>query len=148
MKPKRKRLYIVGLALLFLGAAAALVLTAFEDNIVVFYSPTDLAEKGVGPGRTVRIGGLVADGSVVKSDATVTFTVTDLNKSVEVAYTGILPDLFREGQGVVAEGRIGTDGRFTATEVLAKHDENYMPKEVADALKAAGQWKHAEEAPK
>lgn len=148
MKPKRKRLYIVGLALLFLGAAAALVLTAFEDNIVFFYSPTDLAEKGVGPGRTVRIGGLVADGSVVKSDATVTFTVTDLNKSVEVAYTGILPDLFREGQGVVAEGRIGTDGRFTATEVLAKHDENYMPKEVADALKASGQWKHAEEAPK
>ncbi len=148
MKPKRKRLYIVGLALLCLGAAAALVLTAFEDNIVFFYSPTDLAEKGVGPGRTVRIGGLVADGSVVKSDATVTFTVTDLNKSVEVAYTGILPDLFREGQGVVAEGRIGTDGRFTATEVLAKHDENYMPKEVADALKASGQWKHAEEAPK
>jgi cytochrome c-type biogenesis protein CcmE len=148
VKPKRKRLYIVGLALLFLGAAAALVLTAFEDNIVFFYSPTDLAEKGVGPGRTVRIGGLVADGSVVKSDATVTFTVTDLNKSVEVAYTGILPDLFREGQGVVAEGRIGTDGRFTATEVLAKHDENYMPKEVADALKASGQWKHAEEAPK
>ena len=148
MKPKRKRLYIVGLALLFLGAAAALVLTAFEDNIVFFYSPTDLAEKGVGPGRTVRIGGLVADGSVAKSDATVTFTVTDLNKSVEVAYTGILPDLFREGQGVVAEGRIGTDGRFTATEVLAKHDENYMPPEVADALKASGQWKHAEEAPK
>ncbi|MEQ9327490.1 MAG: cytochrome c maturation protein CcmE [Rhodospirillales bacterium] len=148
MKPKRKRLYIVGLALLFLGAAAALVLTAFEDNIVFFYSPTDLAEKNVGPGRTVRIGGLVADGSVVKSDATVTFTVTDLNKSVEVAYTGILPDLFREGQGVVAEGRIGPDGRFTATEVLAKHDENYMPKEVADALKASGQWKHAEEAPK
>ena len=148
MKPKRKRLYIVGLALLFLGAAAALVLTAFEDNIVFFYSPTDLAEKNVGPGRTVRIGGLVADGSVVKSDATVTFTVTDLNKSVDVAYTGILPDLFREGQGVVAEGRIGPDGRFTATEVLAKHDENYMPKEVADALKASGQWKHAEEAPK
>lgn len=146
MKPKRKRLYIVGLALLCMGAAAALVLTAFEDNIVFFYSPSDLTEKSVAVGRTVRIGGLVAENSVEKNDATVTFTVTDLNQSVRVAYTGILPDLFREGQGVVAEGKIGADGLFTATEVLAKHDENYMPKEVADALKASGQWKHAEEA--
>jgi cytochrome c-type biogenesis protein CcmE len=148
VKPKRKRLYIVGLALLCMGAAAALVLTAFEDNIVFFYSPTDLAEKNVAPGRTVRIGGLVAEGSVLKNDATVQFTVTDMNREIRVAYTGILPDLFREGQGVVAEGKIGPDGRFTATEVLAKHDENYMPKEVADALKASGQWKHAEETPK
>jgi cytochrome c-type biogenesis protein CcmE len=146
VKPKRKRLYIVGLALLCMGAAAALVLTAFEDNIVFFYSPSDLTEKSVAVGRTVRIGGLVAENSVEKNDATVTFTVTDLNQSVRVAYTGILPDLFREGQGVVAEGKIGADGLFKATEVLAKHDENYMPKEVADALKASGQWKHAEEA--
>ena len=145
MKPKRRRLYIIGLALLCLGAATALVLTAFEDNIVFFYSPTELAEKpDIGPGRMMRIGGLVAEGSVLKNDATVSFT----NSTVPVSYTGMLPDLFREGQGVVVEGSLGADGRFIATEVLAKHDENYMPKEVADALKASGQWKHAEEAPK
>tara|TARA_R110000787_G_scaffold16622_25_gene50867 strand:+ start:116806 stop:117255 length:450 start_codon:yes stop_codon:yes gene_type:complete len=149
VKPKRRRLYIIGLALLCLGAATALVLTAFEDNIVFFYSPTELAEKpDIGPGRMMRIGGLVAEGSVLKNDATVSFTVTDLNSTVPVSYTGMLPDLFREGQGVVVEGSLGADGRFIATEVLAKHDENYMPKEVADALKASGQWKHAEEAPK
>ncbi|MEQ8709608.1 MAG: cytochrome c maturation protein CcmE [Rhodospirillales bacterium] len=149
MKPKRRRLYIIGLALLCLGAATALVLTAFEDNIVFFYSPTELAERqDIGPGRMMRIGGLVADGTVVKNNATVSFTVTDLNNTVPVSYTGILPDLFREGQGVVVEGSLGPDGRFMATEVLAKHDENYMPKEVADALKASGQWQHAEEAPK
>lgn len=149
MKPKRRRLYIIGLALLCLGVATALILTAFEGNIVFFCSPTEVVQKSDNCTRTnVRIGGLVAEGSVLKNDATVSFTVTDLNSTVHVSYTGMLPDLFREGQGVVVEGSLGADGRFIATEVLAKHDENYMPKEVADALKASGQWKHAEEAPK
>ena len=140
MKRKHKRLTFVAIALLLLGTAAALVLAAFEDNIVFFYSPTDLAEKQVADGRRIRLGGLVEEGSVKISGGAITlFRVTDLRTTVAVSYKGLLPDLFREGQGVVAEGRLNA-GVFTADEVLAKHDETYMPPEVAEALKKSGQW--------
>ena len=127
-----------------LGAAATLVLSALSDNIVFFYSPTQLAEKHLSPDRRFRLGGLVENGSVRKEGTEVRFRVTDLRKSVEVVYRGILPDLFREGQGVIAEGSLGPDGIFVAREVLAKHDENYMPPEVAKALKESGRWKEGE----
>ncbi len=140
MTRKQRRLYFVLLGLLALGAATALVLTAFNDTLVYFYSPSDLQTKHVGPDRRVRIGGLVEKGSVAKDGSTVTFKVTDMSASLNVTYTGVLPDLFREGQGVVAEGRLDPQGVFHAQEVLAKHDENYMPKEVADALKKSGHW--------
>ena len=143
MTPKRKRLWLVVGSLAALGFAATLVLTALNDNIVFFYSPTQIAEKQIPPERRFRMGGLVEAGSVQKSpDGQVTkFTVTDTNKTVAVVYRGLLPDLFREGQGVVAEGSLGSDGVFVAREILAKHDENYMPPEVAKALKESGQWK-------
>lgn len=140
MKRKHKRLSFVGLALLLIAAAAGLVLNAYEESIVFFHSPTDIIEKKVKSDRRLRLGGLVEEGSVEKlPDAVVTFRVTDLSNSVPVSYRGILPDLFREGQGVVAEG-IFKDGVFRADEVLAKHDETYMPPEVADALKKSGKW--------
>lgn len=143
MTPKRKRLWLVVGSLAVLGVAATLVLTALNDNIVFFYSPTQIAEKKIPPERRFRMGGLVEAGSVKKSsDGQETrFKVTDTHRSVDVVYRGLLPDLFREGQGVVAEGSLGTDGVFVAREVLAKHDENYMPPEVAKAIKEAGQWK-------
>ncbi|MBI3199679.1 MAG: cytochrome c maturation protein CcmE [Rhodospirillales bacterium] len=143
MTPKRKRLWLVVGSLAVLGFAATLVLTALNDNIVFFYSPTQMAEKQIPPERRFRMGGLVEAGSVKKSaDGQETrFRVTDTNKTVDVAYRGLLPDLFREGQGVVAEGSLGADGVFVAREILAKHDENYMPPEVAKALKDAGQWR-------
>ncbi len=144
MKPKRKRLYMILGGVAALGAAAALILSAFEDNLVFFYSPSDLQAREIVPGRRVRLGGLVEDGSVQHYGVDVTFRVTDLVNTVPVRFTGILPDLFGEGQGVVTEGTFGDDGTFLASDVLAKHDENYMPKEVADSLKAAGQWKGAE----
>ena len=140
MSPKRKRLWLLVASLGVLGAAAALVLTALNDNIVFFYSPTQVAEKKPGPERRFRLGGLVEQGSVRKSGLEVRFTVTDLQKTVPVVYRGLLPDLFREGQGVIAEGTLGPDGLFTARDVLAKHDENYMPPEVAKALKESGRW--------
>lgn len=140
MKRKHKRLTFVGLALLLIAAAAGLVLSAFEESIVFFHSPTDIVEKTVDPERRLRLGGLVEEGSVEKkADAVVVFKITDMANSVNVSYRGILPDLFREGQGVVAEGTFA-DGVFKADEVLAKHDENYMPPEVADALKESGKW--------
>ena len=125
-----------------LAGAAALVLTAFQENIMLFYSPSDLAERPPQGARSFRMGGLVEEGSVRRLDdgLTVEFRITDLAESVAVIYTGILPDLFREGQGVVAEGVLNGAGVFEAREVLAKHDETYMPPEVAEALKAAGQW--------
>lgn len=143
MTPKRKRLWLVVGSLAVLGFAATLVLTALNDNIVFFYSPTQMVEKQIPPERRFRMGGLVEAGSVTKSpDGQVTsFRVTDTNKTVGVVYRGLLPDLFREGQGVVAEGSLGSDGVFVAREILAKHDENYMPPEVAKALKDSGQWK-------
>ena len=144
MTRKRRRLYFVGLGLLALAAATALVLTAFEENIVLFYSPTQVAAEPPSGDRLVRIGGLVADGSVEKDGQTVTFKVTDGAEDLAVTYTGLLPDLFREGQGVVVQGRLGPDGIFRGEEVLAKHDENYMPTEVADALKESGYWQDEE----
>lgn len=140
MTRKRQRLYFVVAGLCVLGIAAALVLTAFEDSLVFFHSPSDLAEKPVEPGRTFRLGGLVEEGSVVKDGVTVRFRVTDLAESVPVTYEGFLPDLFREGQGVVTEGMLNDDGQFIASNVLAKHDENYMPPEVAESLKKSGHW--------
>ena len=140
MTPKRKRLWLLLASLATLGIAATLVLTALNDHIVFFYSPSQLAEKKPTPDRRLRIGGLVEQGSVKKDGQEVRFKVTDLKQSVDVVYHGLLPDLFREGQGVIAEGSLGADGVFTAREVLAKHDENYMPPEVAKALKESGRW--------
>jgi cytochrome c-type biogenesis protein CcmE len=143
MTRKRRRLYILGLFMLGLGSATALTLTAFQDSLVFFYSPSDLTTKQVPRERDLRIGGLVETGSLerVPGSAEIRFRVTDLAHTVPVVYSGLLPDLFREGQGVVAQGRLGSDGVFRAREVLAKHDENYMPPEAADALKRAGHWK-------
>ncbi len=126
---------------LALAAGTALVLTAFEDSIVFFYSPTEIQQQSIDPGQRIRIGGLVAEGSVNADGERVAFTVTDTVETLDVTYQGILPDLFREGQGIVAEGYLLTSGVFQASDVLAKHDENYMPPEVADALKAAGEWR-------
>jgi cytochrome c-type biogenesis protein CcmE len=141
MTRKRRRLITLLAALLALGTATALVLAAFNDNLVFFYSPSDLAEKAVGPERRIRIGGLVETNSLVKQadGHAVAFRVTDGKTELRVVYDGILPDLFREGQGVVAEGKL-RDGVFVASNVLAKHDEKYMPPEVADALKKSGRW--------
>jgi cytochrome c-type biogenesis protein CcmE len=140
---KQRRLYFVFLGMAALGGAAALVLTALSGTVTYFCSPTDIVSKRdncLSKGQRMRIGGLVENDSVVKDGKTVTFKVTDVTNAISVVYTGMLPDLFREGQGVVVEGRMETGGSFKATEVLAKHDENYMPKEVADALKESGQW--------
>jgi cytochrome c-type biogenesis protein CcmE len=145
VKPKHRRLTFVVIGLALLGIAAALVLSALEESIVFFHSPSELTNPGALTDRRLRVGGLVEDGSVVQAGATVTFRITDLANTVPVAYTGILPDLFREGQGVVAEGRMER-GVFVADQVLARHDENYMPPEVADALKQSGQWQHMREA--
>ena len=141
MKRKHRLLMVVGLGMGALGLAAALVLVAFDDNLVFFFSPTDFQSREYSPEQRLRIGGLVEENSVVRSadGLTVKFKVTDLAHAVPVTYTGVLPDLFRQGQGVVAEGHM-RNGVFEASEVLAKHDENYMPREVADALKASGQW--------
>jgi cytochrome c-type biogenesis protein CcmE len=142
MTRKQRRLVLIGGGLAVLAVAVALVLGALRDSIVFFNSPTDLVEKQVPPGARVRLGGLVSTGSVVRGeDLSVRFEVTDGNRAVAVAYRGILPDLFREGQGVVAEGALDNAGVFEADTVLAKHDETYMPKEVADALKKQGHWK-------
>ncbi|OJX81736.1 cytochrome c maturation protein CcmE [Magnetospirillum sp. 64-120] len=140
MTRKKRRLYFVILGLLAVGAAAALVLSALRQDIVFFFSPTEIMEAKVPTeGRRIRLGGLVEQGSVVKDGATVRFKVTDGANALPVVYEGLLPDLFREGQGVVTEGRMG-QGVFVASEVLAKHDENYMPKEVAESLKKSGHW--------
>jgi cytochrome c-type biogenesis protein CcmE len=136
MKPRHKRLAIVGGVLLAVGGIAALVLTAFQSNLVFFYSPSQIAAKEVPDGRTFRLGGMVVDGSVKREGVQVNFVVTDTVKTVPVRYEGILPDLFKEGKGVVAQGQV-QDGVFVAREVLAKHDENYMPPEAAEALKRA-----------
>ena len=143
MTRKRRRLYVVILGLSTLTLAAALVLTAFEDNIVFFYSPTDLATKKPPPDQRIRVGGIVVADSVTRKTDGVTmeFRLTDIDNSVNVSYRGILPDLFREGQGIVASGKLVSVDVFVADEVLAKHDENYMPSEVADALKKSGHWR-------
>ena len=142
MTRKQRRLTLIGAGLGVLALAAGLVLYALNDAIVFFNSPTDVAEKHIAPGSRIRLGGLVKPGSLVRGDnLMVRFEVTDGNKSVPVSFTGILPDLFREGQGVVTEGALDAAGAFKADSVLAKHDETYMPKEVADALKRQGPWK-------
>ncbi len=142
MKPRHKRAAIAVGVLAAVGAAAALVLNAFNSNLVFFYTPTQVAEKEAPEGRTFRIGGMVREGSVVREGLTVRFVVTDSAKDVPVKYDGVLPDLFQEGKGVVAQGQLGADGIFTAREVLAKHDENYMPPEAADAMAQAAKAKH------
>ena len=138
MKTRHKRLAIAGGVLVAIGAASALVLNAFQSNMVFFYSPTQIAGGEAPSARIFRVGGLVEEGSVKRDGTTVSFVVTDTAKTVAVNYQGILPDLFKEGKGVVAQGQL-KDGVFVAREVLAKHDENYMPPEAAEALKQAGQ---------
>jgi cytochrome c-type biogenesis protein CcmE len=140
MTRKRRRLYVLLAGMACLGVAAALVLTAFNDSLVFFYSPSDVVQKHVGPDRRIRLGGLVEPGRLARQGASVEFRVTDGQHTIPVHYKGALPDLFREGQGVVAEGRLEQGGLFEASTVLAKHDEKYMPPEVANALKAAGRW--------
>src|SRR6266568_1344741 len=141
MTRKQKRLALIGSAIGVLGLAVGLVLFALRDNVVFFYGPTEMAEKHVGPGVRLRLGGLVKDGTIEHLDGkSITFAVTDGNHDVNVAYTGLLPDLFKEGQGVVAEGALDQSGAFRADSILAKHDERYMPREVADALKKQGVW--------
>ena len=143
MKPKHQRLTFVLIGLGLLAVAAGLVLSAFEENITFFYAPSDLQAEEVPPDRRLRLGGLVEENSVerLSDGVTIRFRVTDLSASVPVTYKGILPDLFREGQGIIAEGKLDGAGVFVAQEVLAKHDETYMPREVADALKKSGQWR-------
>jgi cytochrome c-type biogenesis protein CcmE len=142
MTRKQRRIVLIASGLGVLLVAVLLVLSALKDSIVFFNTPTDVAEKHVAPGARIRLGGLVANGSVTRGDAlSVRFEVTDGNRSIPVTFKGILPDLFREGQGVVAEGSLDGSGVFKADNVLAKHDERYMPKDVADALKKQGHWK-------
>ena len=142
MTRKRRRLIVVLVALVALGAAAGLASFALKDNLAFFFSPSDLAEKPVEVGRRFRLGGLVEEGSLDREadGVTIRFAVTDGVNRVSVKFKGLLPDLFREGQGVVSEGSMDDKGIFVATEVLAKHDENYMPPEVADALRKTGHW--------
>ena len=139
MKPRHRKLALIALVVAALGVAAALVLNAFNSNLVFFFSPSQIAANEAPRDRSFRIGGLVEAGSLKRQadGLTVNFVVTDTAKSIPVTYTGILPDLFKEGKGVVAEGKLGSDGLFTATQVLAKHDENYMPPEAASALEQA-----------
>lgn len=144
MTRKQRRLVLISSALFTLSLAVGLVLLALRDNIVFFYGPSELAQKAPRPGTRLRIGGLVKQGSLAHENGrTVRFAVTDTKQEIEVTYTGLLPDLFREGQGVVAEGAQGEDKLFRADSVLAKHDERYMPRNVADALKKQGVWQES-----
>jgi len=149
MTRKRRRLMLVLLGMLALATATALVLNAFQDNLVFFHSPSDIQAKKIPPERRFRLGGLVEQGSVQKlaDGVTVQFSVTDTANSVTVQYKGVLPDLFREGQGVVTEGSLNAQGLFVAREVLARHDETYMPPEVAKAIKESGQWREEAKKP-
>ena len=139
MKPRHKRFIAIGVGVAALAAAAALVLSAFQSNLVFFFTPSQVAANEAPQGRAFRIGGLVTPGSVTRQPdgVTVQFVVTDTAKNIPVVYRGILPDLFREGKGVVAQGQLGADGVFHASEVLAKHDENYMPPDAAHAVEQA-----------
>lgn len=149
MTRKNRRAAFIVLGLAILAGAVGLVLNAMRDNIVFFYSPSEVAEKAMGPGTRIRLGGMVEEGTLKHiGPTTVSFNVTDYARTVTVSYTGILPDLFREGQGVVAEGMMTPDGAFVADTVLAKHDEKYMPPEVAQSLKKAGRWQEGAETPK
>ena len=145
MTRKQQRLALILSGLAILGVATGLILYALRDTIVFFYTPSEVAEKHIGPGKRIRLGGLVEKGSLVRNEGTtVKFIVTDTTKTLPVVYSGQLPDLFREGQGVVAEGKLDAAGTLIADTVLAKHDERYMPREVADALKAKGVWKEGQ----
>lgn len=148
MTRKSKRIVFILVGIGFMGIAVALMTTAFRDSVVFFHSPSDLAAAPTEPDRRIRVGGLVEEGSVTNGpgDAEVRFSVTDGGASLPVLYVGILPDLFREGQGIVAQGTL-VGGTFKADEVLAKHDETYMPPEVAEALKKQGHWQPGEEPP-
>ena len=137
MKPRNKRIIAIVGGLVVLGSATALVLSAFQQNLVFFFTPSQVAANEAPQGRTFRIGGMVEKGSVQRSGIEVRFLVTDTAKTIPVVYRGALPDLFREGKGVVAQGQLGADGVFQAREVLAKHDENYMPPEAAHAVEKA-----------
>ncbi len=149
MTRKQRRLSLIAIAGLVLAGAAALILTSLDSAITFFKSPTEIVAEKLKPGTRLRIGGLVESGSVEKSEGQrVAFKVTDGNSSLPVRYTGLLPDLFREGQGVVAEGVLQPDGSFTAQTILARHDEKYMPREVADALKKQGRWQEGGAPPK
>jgi cytochrome c-type biogenesis protein CcmE len=146
MTRKQRRAGFIALSVGVLSAAVLLVAIALRDTIVFFHTPKEVAEKHIPAGKRIRLGGLVAEGSVKRGiGSTVEFAITDTIKTIAVSYTGLLPDLFREGQGVVAEGKLDPAGRFLADTVLAKHDENYMPKEVADRLKAQGHWKNEDQ---
>jgi cytochrome c-type biogenesis protein CcmE len=140
MSRRQRRLVLIGLCLAVLALAAGLALSALRDTIVFFHSPTEIAEKKIEPGTRIRIGGLVKEGTLRRDGLEARFEVTDGGASLPVVYSGVLPDLFREGQGVVAEGALLASGGFRADTVLAKHDENYMPREVVDALKKQGVW--------
>jgi cytochrome c-type biogenesis protein CcmE len=147
MTRKQRRGVLIGTCLVVLGVAVGLVLYAMRDSIVFFYSPSEIAKMGIAPGQRFRLGGLVETGSVVRDQGTtIHFVVTDKIATLPVTYTGVLPDLFREGQGVVVEGLLGPDGTFRADNVLAKHDEKYMPPEVAKKLKEEGVWRGQEQA--
>ena len=147
MTRKQRRGVLIGTCLAVLGVAVGLVLFALRDSIVFFYTPSEVAEKHLETGQRFRLGGLVEDGSVKRGEGTtVSFVVTDKRSTLPVTFTGVLPDLFREGQGVVAEGVLNSDGVFRADSVLAKHDENYMPPEVAKKLKEQGVWRGDEQA--
>jgi len=150
MKPRHRRFMWIGAGVVLLAGAVALVLNAFQSNLVFFFSPTEVAEHRAPQGRAFRIGGLVEEKSLTRAPdgLTVRFRVTDTAQTIPVVYTGILPDLFKEGKGVVAQGRLGPDGVFQATEVLAKHDENYMPPEAAAALGKASSRAAMEKAAK
>jgi len=137
VKPRHKRIAAIALGVVALGIATALVLMAFEKNLVFFFTPSQVAANEAPQGKTFRIGGMVVNGSVKRDGVDVHFVVTDTAKTIPVVYRGALPDLFREGKGVVAQGQLGADGVFRAREVLAKHDENYMPPEAAHAVKKA-----------
>jgi len=142
---KQRRLTLIGASIGVLAIAAALVLSALRESIVFFNSPTDVVEKHLAPGTRMRVGGLVKPGTVERgANLQISFSVTDGKTDVPVRYQGIVPDLFREGQGVIAEGKLEPDGKLTADTVLAKHDERYMPREVVDALKKSGHWQEGE----
>lgn len=138
---KQKRLAVIAGLAIVVGLATTLVLVALRDQIVFFYAPSDIATRAVAPGQAIRLGGLVKQGSWVRDGENNAFVVTDGTADLTTHYVGILPDLFREGQGVVAEGSLNAQGEFIATNVLAKHDEKYIPKDVVDALKASGEWR-------
>ncbi|MEK6746780.1 MAG: cytochrome c maturation protein CcmE [Pseudomonadota bacterium] len=144
MKPKHQRLLFVIISMVFLCVGTVLTMSAFRSNLIFFYSPSDLqkyvAENKPSEEKTLRIGGLVKAGSIKSNDDNVDFIITDGNADIEVAYKGIVPNLFREGQGCIAEGILSADGKFIAQRILAKHDEKYLPREVVDALKRSGKW--------